>query len=1026
MRRLLTRLVNNRIPEMLLLFLLGMTPLLWFKPGSLILDPDANFGLDPLKRFFDRLYAWDYTFLSGTDRSLNFSTILHSGLEAAFSQVFDLPTTERLSYVALFILPGFSMYFLVSQISRGNRWTRVASTVAALFFMFNFYQAYIWPRLELGASALIITPVILGMLIRWFRNEINLPRDLLVLSCVTLLSAPIGLQPPFIGTLLIIVFTYFIFHHIIERKKAREWVLSFSRLMLILFVFILCSAFWLIPVCNFAVQSGYLNEQTGQDVFKTAFLVDWTSHITNFVNVFRFQGDVTWFDSWGGQPYSPWFSQYQTNVFLIALGFLFPILAFSALFRKDKFALFFAIISAVGIMMGMGTHPPFTAVFMWLYDNIPGFWIYRAPWQKFTILYVIGFSVLIGITCSKVYDWLAQSLRRRKLITLQKYAPPLLITSIVLLNFFYMWPFITGKTFPSSEGDYGYHEYFNIGYQHKTIPTYLFESANWVNRQDEKFNILLLPDDRVGVYNWGYASIGDVTPMIFNKGVLMRQYGEGMAPPNSVETIYTSSVDNIYESKQTNVAKILGFINTRYILERNDFKYDFYGDTDSPSFIREQLSTQEGIKLERSIGEWDFYRITDENFVPHIYSATKAVVSTGGIDDMLQIVGSETFQPSGSIILLSEQTGNNQIDYSASKVAGSIILKSEQTESSPMSNLETSVIKSENGSVKSFSWDSLLSNSIEARYYEGWKPVIKTDGTEKTDTISFDSPDICPYQFPAFEGKVDKLWQAFDSTLLFIKTGEQPLTINAIKENGTDVSDVIGIWWETGYMGMSTKPISYPVTIPPNEKAIVQINHEASQWTIESPVQPSSIAVLSNPTRISPEITFKEINPTEYKVQINASQPFWLVFSEPYNQQWKAYVDNKPFNLNNLIATYDNLKVREMKHDQIFNPLSISYLFKKSLPNNQHFTANGYANAWYIDPGQIAKDKDGTFTVTLYFWPQSLFYLGLGISGLTLLILIGWMFWKRRQQRLVRHIPRSSPDKEGEMIQMDGDLENGR
>ena len=1018
-RRPVTKIVNYRkyrMPEMLLIFLLGWTPLLWFKTRGLLLDPDSNFGLDPLKRFLDRLYAWNYTFQSGTDASGNFATIFHSGLGAAFNQVFDLPTTERLMYVALFMLPGFSMYFLASQILRRNRWARVAATVAALFYMFNFYQAYIWPRLHLGSTALILVPIILGMLIKWFRNELTLPRDLLVLGFITLIIAPIGVQPPLIGALLITLFAYFVFHNIIERKGLKGWILSFSKLVSLLLVFILCSAFWLIPVANFTINSGYLNPETAQEVFATSLLVDWTSVYTNFVNVFRLQGDVAWFGSWADQPYSLWFNQYQTNIFLIALSFLFPILAFSALFRKDKFALFFSILSAVAIMLSMGVHPPFSAIFLWLFDNIPGFWVFRAPWQKFTIMYIISFSILLAITCSNISHWLTQSLGRRKL-TLQRYAPPLLIMSVVSLNIFYMWPFITGATFPTSEGDYGYHEHFNVGYHHETIPSYLFDSANWINRQEEKFNIFLLPDDKVGVYNWGYASIQDVTTTIFNKGLLFRQYGEGIAPPHSVDAVYMGLAANLYAADQKNTAKFLGFINTKYILQRNDFWYDFYNDTDSPSFIREQLSTQEGLNFERSIGEWDFYRIPDEYFFPHIYGATNAALSPGGIDDMLRMVNRETFQLSNSIILLSDQAGSNPIDYSATEAAGSIVLWSEQERGEAKYSTETSVARSEDGSLLPFSWDNQPINSFTIRYYEGWKDVITTNGEEEVDTITFASSSECPYVFPEFVDVNNKAWGAIDAALAFVQTGDAPLTIISISEEGEIVPDIVGIWWESGCVGMGLEPISYPLTIPANEKAILQINHKPSQLAFETLRHAESyISLKSNPREIRPEITFKEINPTEYKVNITASQPFWLVFSEPYNRQWKASVDNKPFEFNNLVATYDNLQVREMKRGQTFNPLAFSYLFAESLPDDQHYTVNGYANAWYIDPDQIEKDEDGTFTVTLFFMAQSLFYLGLGISALTLLALISWVLWKRRTQRLVRHIPSFSPDEEEKMI----------
>jgi hypothetical protein len=91
------------------------------------------------------------------------------------------------------------------------------------------------------------------------------------------------------------------------------------------------------------------------------------------------------------------------------------------------------------------------------------------------------------------------------------------------------------------------------------------------------------------------------------------------------------------------------------------------------------------------------------------------------------------------------------------------------------------------------------------------------------------------------------------------------------------------------------------------------------------------------------------------------------------------------------------VKVKEARHEMELTPGDISYLFAKPLPDENHFIVNGYANAWYIDPNEFDKDGDGIFVVTLYFWPQSLFYLGLFISGLTFIGCVGYLFydWRR-------------------------------
>jgi len=151
-----------------------------------------------------------------------------------------------------------------------------------------------------------------------------------------------------------------------------------------------------------------------------------------------------------------------------------------------------------------------------------------------------------------------------------------------------------------------------------------------------------------------------------------------------------------------------------------------------------------------------------------------------------------------------------------------------------------------------------------------------------------------------------------------------------------------------------------------------------------------------------PILTFRRINPTKYEIKIeNATDSFFLIFSETYHPKWKAYIEtNNEQNKEKwkIIANYPKLHVKEAKHDWYkFTPQDIKYLFKKPLPEKYHFLVNGYANAWYIDPKEIGSSN---FTITLYFWPQSLFYLGLFISGLTFLGCVGYLgydFWKEKR-----------------------------
>lgn len=105
------------------------------------------------------------------------------------------------------------------------------------------------------------------------------------------------------------------------------------------------------------------------------------------------------------------------------------------------------------------------------------------------------------------------------------------------------------------------------------------------------------------------------------------------------------------------------------------------------------------------------------------------------------------------------------------------------------------------------------------------------------------------------------------------------------------------------------------------------------------------------------EAHFVKINPTKYIVSINSKKSPWLVLSETYHPEWKAYLGKVGW---------------------------WQALWRKPIAEKYHFKANGYANAWHIQ-------KSGHYNITLYYRPQSLFNIGLMISSITLLGCIGYL-----------------------------------
>jgi len=141
-----------------------------------------------------------------------------------------------------------------------------------------------------------------------------------------------------------------------------------------------------------------------------------------------------------------------------------------------------------------------------------------------------------------------------------------------------------------------------------------------------------------------------------------------------------------------------------------------------------------------------------------------------------------------------------------------------------------------------------------------------------------------------------------------------------------------------------------------------------------------------------PQITFQKINPTKYVLEItNASQPYFLVFSESLHRGWQAYVSKiancelRITNLDGIVGSYFGGEIKEARQaDNWFDKKFYETWREKALPDDRHLLMNGYANSWYITPEDA--ENQGNYQIIIEYWPQRLLYLGIGV---TLAVIIG-------------------------------------
>jgi hypothetical protein len=142
-----------------------------------------------------------------------------------------------------------------------------------------------------------------------------------------------------------------------------------------------------------------------------------------------------------------------------------------------------------------------------------------------------------------------------------------------------------------------------------------------------------------------------------------------------------------------------------------------------------------------------------------------------------------------------------------------------------------------------------------------------------------------------------------------------------------------------------------------------------------------------------PPLFFRQIQPGKLLVNIqNASDPFFLNFLESYQEGWKLYVVPTE-NFGGATPVRDFAGSVELAQGS--SPFPDSYDFSPiqstSVLDDQHFLLNGFANSWYVNLNDlasqhiIAQDANGaySFTLLLYFEPQTNFVLGVGASIIT-------------------------------------------
>lgn len=578
---------KKTVVELLIILLLSLIPLLWFRPGMMMLGHDNVFPINPKVFLEGRLSTWvDHGF--GQNQSLIMGTIPIHFIDALPSFLgFSVIDSQKIVYVFWFFAMTISMYILARVLNKESMVFRLTMVVCYVFNFFILQGWWIGERTKFSAYAAF--PLVLAVFIQVWRGNLGAVTGGLLTGFIFSLFNAGGLYGiPLYGGLFVAIFAFILFV-ILTSIRAKVWQ-PFRRIIRLLIVslcsFVLVNAYFLLPA---VVQVSSKVATTISQNGGVSGLIEWASEIsasTSFLNLMRLQGIAEWYDN----PEHPYAQYYLTNPVLITLSFLWPLLVLFAVSKlkheKEKTIIFFFFfVYLLGLFFSAGTHAPLGFIYKLFLKYVPGFIIFRSPYFKFAPAIFLSLSVLIA--------YLMDSLRGKWKYTLW--------VSFLVFVLVYHFPYFTGNIF-------GWRQGFST---RLSVPSYVSDFGNWINGNTaDSERILVVPPNSsqfsYSRYAWGYLSFQSLPTLVSNKPVVINN--DRVTHEENI--LLMALYDSLRSRDYPMFNKLSSLLSVSYVLLQKDAA-DSQAKTDTKAILEfaGSLTNTDIFAYENTFGQWDLYRI---------------------------------------------------------------------------------------------------------------------------------------------------------------------------------------------------------------------------------------------------------------------------------------------------------------------------------------------------------------------------------------------------------------------------------
>lgn len=959
-----------------------LTPIIWFinHPGVLINGSDTNFPLDPIVWFKRRLYIWNDVSNAGIVFASSLAGLLFHLLQViAFSTGVGLQGTEIITLVFWFSGVAISSYCLSRLLWPKNI---ISQLVFVSLYTFNVYLFNTWENIKVANISLVIgLPLVLFLYYLLKERKVRLSLIVLLSGLVGLLISGSGINPAYFITIILGLLVVVVIDALTTDKGDSRWDI-WRNFVVLVTVLVLVNSYWIFPTLKFIFFS-HIQVRGLADIGFTNWL-DSLSENTSLVNVLRLQGAWDWYamDEAGFPLYIPYALNFFKSAPFVFYSFLLTGLAFLSLaFRLPEKRKLYATLASfliLGIFLVAGGHEPTGSLYKLLVRFLPFFSFFRSPWYIFSPFVVLALSGLVAT----LFEYLSEKTKWRLLIIVASFL-------VVGGNLFYTYPLITGKIFRPAQIDNFYIKF----------PGYIFDSAKWLSA-NAKGRVVGYPDDEIERFKWGYNAVEMVLSLVSSSETLFAPLSE---PLPEVSKLVRQFYLSLKKDEVDSALSVAGKLNVDLILDKKD----------QISLAPELPNKVQGFTNSK-FGEWYFFKIPSENFVPKIYSSSQVYFGYpfNRIDPAISALKGKDLllNPNDSVV--------NHIENL--KLAGGSIIYSINSQEKEMSEF---LVQPNTFSSRAIDRDlSKVNFSFDVPADGSYKPTL-----EKYHLKEFGLNDSGELSV-SLDGQRQKwvLNSQNDSFITYrsidLKKGSHLISIDLTNLNQAQkISDMTLVRspkdMAVGYEVANFDPMAdylikfkyqhvygdFPSVIVEQRTTSSPVKRKTEnlpifpEWIPFSfyydPVRTDSrlSVVLNAPhltdplgTRInqqdmaiykvftnkllligknnstvlsSPDVSFNKKSPVLYEgIVKKASGPHLIIFSENYSPEW-------------------DLKIENLNGSAI-------------LAQPTHFSANLFANGWYVN------GTPEEYKFSIRYAPQKVFYAGFTLSGIVLIGSIGYYIYE--------------------------------